>query len=703
MEVPEAKSIGLSILYVEDDGVSREIVSQMVRRKFPGVNLILAENGREGLDLFARHSPDIILTDVRMPLMDGISMSREIKKLNSDARIIITTANSDIGQIMEAMDIGISQYVLKPIEQVRLFEAIGRCIDSIMLEHKVRDQLGFIRKLSRTVEQSPVSIMITDPSGRIEYVNPGFTRLTGFTLEEATGKSALKSGEKAPKVYRELWETITGGGDWKGELRNRKKSGEPYWASTSISPLIDEKGYITNFITFQEDVTEQKLAGKAIRRMAYYDSLTGLPNRLLFNELMHQALAQARRRNRLMAVLFLDLDRFKVINDTLGHVVGDQLLKAAAQRLRESCRRERDIIARRGGDEFIILLPELDDTEEAVNVAQKILDAFCRVISLPENELFITTSIGISIFPNDGQEIETLIKNADMAMYRAKEGGRNRYHLYTPSIDENALERLELENSLRAAMERNEFLIYYQPKVNIKTGQIVSLEALARWRHPEFGLVPPSQFIPLAEETGLIVPFGEWVLRTACAQNKAWQEAGYTPMSVSVNFSPRQFQQLNLAEMVEKVLEETHLEPRWLEIEITENIMLRGEDAIAILRRLSDLGVQISIDDFGTGYSTFSYIKKLPIHSVKIDRSFVSDIDSNINDEAIASAMISMAQSLSMNVVAEGVETKEQMKRLDSLNCPEMQGHLFSRPLPAEELSLLLDRMNRKNATEGEG
>jgi len=702
MEVPGAGYIGLSILYVEDDGVSREIVSQMIRRKLPGVNLIQAGNGQEGLDLFGKHSPDIILTDVRMPVMDGISMSREIKKLNRDARIIVTTANSDIGQIMEAMDIGISQYVLKPIEQPRLLSAIELCIDSIRLEHQVRDQLGFIRKLSRTVEQSPVSIMITDPTGRIEYVNAGFTRLTGYTLEEAAGKSVLKSGGKAPKVYKQLWETIKEGGEWRGELRNRKKTGEPYWASTSIFPLIDENGNITNFIAFQEDISAQKLAGRAIRRMAYYDSLTGLPNRLLFNELMHQSLAQARRRVRLMAVLFLDLDRFKVINDTLGHVVGDQLLQAAAQRLRESCRRERDIIARRGGDEFIILLPELDDTEEAVKVAQKILDAFCLPISLPENELFITTSIGISIFPHDGQDIETLIKNADMAMYRAKEGGRNRYHLYTPSIDENALERLELETSLRAALERNEFMIYYQPKVNIKTGQIVSLEALARWRHPEFGLVPPSQFIPLAEETGLIVPFGEWVLRTACAQNKAWQDAGYPHMSVSVNFSPRQFQQLNLAEMVVKVLEETHLEPRWLEIEITENIMLRGDDAIATLRSLSDLGVQISIDDFGTGYSTFSYIKKLPIHSVKIDRSFVSDIASNVNDEAIASAMISMAQSLSMNVVAEGVETKEQLKLLDSLNCPEMQGHIFSRPLPAEELSRLLDGMNQPDRDEND-
>jgi diguanylate cyclase (GGDEF)-like protein len=393
-------------------------------------------------------------------------------------------------------------------------------------------------------------------------------------------------------------------------------------------------------------------------------------------------------------VLFLDLDHFKNINDTLGHPIGDQLLQAVAKRLMDCCSREGDTVARRGGDEFIILLPELKDVNGAVRVAQRIIEAFSLTFILLEHELSISTSIGISISPTDGCDPETLTKKADMAMYRAKEGGRNRYHLYTPATDTQAFERLALETSLRKAFERQEFLLHYQPKFNITTGRVISVEALVRWRHPEMGLVMPTQFIPLAEETGLIGPLGEWVLRTACAQNKAWQDAGYPAMRIAVNLSPKQFQLLNLAEMVVKVLADTRLAADWLELEITENIMLRNEEAIIqSLHRLSERGVHISIDDFGTGHSTFSYIKKIPINTLKIDQSFISEICSNLSDEAIATAVITMAQSLNLNVIAEGVETEEQRKLLESLNCSEMQGNYFSRPLPADELRKFLDNL----------
>jgi diguanylate cyclase (GGDEF)-like protein len=431
--------------------------------------------------------------------------------------------------------------------------------------------------------------------------------------------------------------------------------------------------------------------------MAYFDPLTGLPNRELFNELLHHALAQAQRHNhdRLLAVLFLDLDRFKVINDTLGHSVGDQLLQAVAHRLKECCRRDRDTVARRGGDEFIILLPDLDTTQEAVRVAQKIIDAFAHPFTLPEHELFISTCIGISIFPHDGAEGDSLIRNADMAMYRAKEHGRNRYHLYNLSMDAQAALRLSMEINLRKAMERGEFFLNYQPKVNVKTGMVVSFEALVRWQNPELGLVEPLQFIPLAEETGLIVPLGEWVLRTACAQNKAWQDAKYPHLRVAVNFSPRQFQILRLADMVENVLAETNLDPCWLELEVTEGIMLQNvENTITTLRRLSDLGVHISIDDFGIGYSSLSYIKKLPINTLKIDQSFISDITSNPDDAAIATAVINLAHSLRLNVIAEGVENEEQASLLNALDCSEMQGFFFSRPLSAEKFPLLLRKLH---------
>jgi diguanylate cyclase (GGDEF)-like protein len=399
---------------------------------------------------------------------------------------------------------------------------------------------------------------------------------------------------------------------------------------------------------------------------------------------------QRHDQERLLAVLFLDLDRFKIINDTLGHTVGDQFLRSVSQRLNECCRRDQDTVARQGGDEFIILLPDLDSTQEAVRVAQKIIDAFAHPFVIPGHELYISTCIGISIFPGDGSDCDTLIKNADMAMYRAKENGRNRYNLYNASMNKQASRRLAMENSLRRGLLRGEFFLNYQPLVNVKDGRIIGIEALARWRHSELGLIPPKDFIPLAEEIGLISQLGEWVLRTACAQNKAWQDAGYPPVRMAVNFSPHQFQTNNLAETVENILAETRLAPCWLELEVTEGIMLQDVDAIIrTLRRLNDLGVHISIDDFGTGYSSLSYIKKLPIHTLKIDQSFVSDIIVNQDDSAIATAIITMAHSLRLNVIAEGVEAQEQMRLLYDLNCHCMQGYFFSKPLASNEFSPL--------------
>jgi len=565
----------ITLLYVEDDAQTRDVITLMISRKFPELTLLLAENGREGLDLFRAHHPDVIMTDILMPGIDGISMCREIKILEKNARIIVLTATSETSFIIDAIDIGISHYVLKPIKLDKLVNAIELCLEGIQREKQIRRQ-------------------------------------------------------------------------------------EEY-----------------------------------IRHMAYSDPLTGLPNRELFNELLHQSLAQAQRHihDRHLAVLFLDLDRFKVINDTLGHPVGDQLLQAVASRLKNCCRRDQDVVARRGGDEFIILLPDLDTPQEAVRVAQTIIDSFDKTFILPEHELFIGSCIGISIFPADGSDVDTLIKNADMAMYRAKEQGRNRYHLYNSSMDAQASLRLTMEISLRKALKGQEFFLNYQPKVNVKTGRVVSFEALARWYNPELGLIEPKQFIPLAEETGLIVQLGEWVLRTACAQNKAWQDANYPQLRVAVNFSPRQFLMHQLADMVENVLAETNLDPCWLEVEVTEGIMLQNvENTITTLRRLSDLGVHISIDDFGIGYSSLSYIKKLPINTLKIDQSFISDITSNPDDAAIATAVINMAQSLRLNVIAEGVENEEQARFLNSLECSEMQGFFFSKPLSAENFPFILHK-----------
>ena len=565
------------LLYVDDDEAIRQYISVVLRSKFPQLIIIMAENGRKGLELFIEHEPDIVLTDILMQDIDGISMSREIKAINKGAHIIALTAASNVSYLIDAIEIGISHYVLKPLKIAKLVAAIDNCLESIRLEKQLSAQNQYIK------------------------------------------------------------------------------------------------------------------------HMAYHDLLTGLPNRELLNELIHFTIAQAQRHkeNNRLAVLFLDLDRFKVINDTLGHAIGDQLLQAVANRLKECCRRDRDIVARWGGDEFIVLLPELDTPQEAVRVARKIIDAFGESFSFPDHELFVSTCVGISIYPEDGDNADTLIRNADMAMYRAKEHGSNRYHLYNSSMNNQAALRLAMEFNLRYALEKQEFSLEYQPKVNVKTGRVVSFEALVRWNNPELGQVEPKQFIAIAEETGFIVPFGEWILRSACSQNRAWQDAGHPPLRVAVNFSPRQFHSLHLAEMVENVLAETNLEPCWLEIEITESVMLKHlESTVKTLHRLSSLGVHISIDDFGTGYSSLSYIKKLPINTLKIDQSFVDDITTNGDDAAIATAVINLAQSLRLNVVAEGVEYEAQAVMLNSLQCSEMQGFFFSRPLSAEAFPALLHRLH---------
>jgi len=683
------------ILYVEDDDVIRRMITLMINTKFPGVTVFVADNGQTGLEYFREHLPEIVLTDIRMPLMDGIRMSQEIKKLKKETRIIVITADGDSNRMMEAIDLGVNYYVPKPINRTKLFAAIGECITGIGQERQIREQGEYIRKLSRAVEQSPVSVMITDTEGRIEYVNPKFTHLTGYSLADVAGKNPciLKSGETPPEEYKKLWGTIGKGEDWRGEFHNRNRNGELFWVSASISPITDEEGKVTHFLSFQEDITLRKQTEETIRRMAYLDPLTGLPNRHFFHELLQKGLAQAQRHKHQMAVLFLDLDRFKVVNDTLGHFVGDQLLKAVALRLKECCRREGETVARWGGDEFIILVPEITSVQETVRMARIIIESFAALFDLSGQQLTISTSIGISIFPDDGLDADSLIKKADMAMYQAKEEGRNRYRLFTSAMNSRANERMELENALRLALEREDLVLYYQPRVNLETNRITSLEALARWHHPEFGMVPPAQFIPLAEETGLIGPLGEWVLRTACAQNKAWQDEGYTPVRVAVNFSVRQFHQLRLAETVGNVLKETGLDPCWLELEVKENIMLEDEETITgTFQQLSDLGVHISIDNFGTSCANLNSMRKLRIHTLKIDQSLVSGIDADRTNEDISRAVIGLARSLKMNVTAEGVETEGQRNLLKALDCQEMQGYVFSRPIPAEECAALLEK-----------
>jgi diguanylate cyclase (GGDEF)-like protein/PAS domain S-box-containing protein len=443
---------------------------------------------------------------------------------------------------------------------------------------------------------------------------------------------------------------------------------------------------------------QHKQAEERVRHLAHYDELTGLPNRSMFNQRLSHALAQAKRGDRPLAVLFIDLDRFKNINDTLGHEAGDRVLREVADRLR-ACLRESDTIGRLGGDEFVVLIAEFPEPLQVAAVAQKILAAAARPLVIETQEFHITASIGISTYPDDSADMQSLLKNADIAMYRAKERGKNNYQFYSAQMNVHTLERVALESNLRRALERDEFLLHYQPKVDIHSGCITGMEALLRWQQPGKLLIPPVQFIPLAEETGLIVPIGEWVLMTACTRTKTWQELGLAPLCIGVNLSPRQFAHERLLQDVSRVLNDTGLDPASLELEITESMVMHNPDqAVKLLSKLKDMGIQLSIDDFGTGYSSLNYLKRFPLDSLKIDRSFIQDLPGNSDDAAITRAIIAMAHSLRLKVIAEGVETEQQLSFLREHGCDEMQGYYFSKPLPENEFVVLL----RQHARRGE-
>lgn len=429
---------------------------------------------------------------------------------------------------------------------------------------------------------------------------------------------------------------------------------------------------------------------ETLHEQATHDPLTGLPNRLLFSDRLNQRINQANRSNGQLAVMFLDLDHFKLINDTMGHNVGDLLLQAVAERLSESLR-QIDTVTRMGGDEFTVILSEITNVQDAVIIAKRVLDSLSAPFLLQSQEIFVSTSIGISVYPADGVDAQTLVRNADTAMYRAKALGRNNYQIYTSALNAATLERMTLENDLRRAIEREEFVLHYQPRVDLKNGTILGLEALVRWQHPEMGLIGPDQFIPLSEESGLIVPIGEWVLKTACAQNKAWQDEGLPPVVVAVNISALQVLQGDLVATVEDALAKTGLDAQYLDLELTESTLMHNPElAVETLIKLKSMGIRVAIDDFGTGYSSLSYLKRFPINTLKIDQSFVKDVTSNPDDAAIAGAVVAMAHTLKLKVVAEGVETLDQLEFLRSLNCDEMQGYFISRPVPPEELAMFL-------------
>jgi diguanylate cyclase (GGDEF)-like protein/PAS domain S-box-containing protein len=548
-----------------------------------------------------------------------------------------------------------------------------------------------LRLHARIFEHSNEGILITDASEHIVSVNHAFTRITGFSAEEVMGKSPrmLHSGHHDEEFYVEMWRHIEDEGRWQGEIWDRRKGGELYPTWSSISAVKDSTGEVSHYFSIFTDISERKSSEERINHLAYYDALTGLPNRSLFYKLVDQALVEARRARQHGAILFIDLNRFKPINDTLGHNVGDRLLQQIGSRLRETVRSE-DVVARLGGDEFVVALFEVAKRDHAGYVAQKLIGAFDLPFIIDNHELKLGAAIGISIYPQDGFETETLLRMADIAMYRAKQTGEDGYAFYSHEMNQKALDRLKLESDLRHAIERNELLLYYQPKVNIASGRIIGCEALVRWRHPEQGMVSPGVFIPVAEETGLVTQLSAWVLEAALSQARDWKAEGLEVTKIAVNLSARDFS-LSLPAQVMLALDKHGIGPEWLELEITESMLMhRTDSVIRMMDELARIGIALSLDDFGTGYSSLSYLKRFPIDTLKIDQSFVRGIPDDPNDCAIAGAIVGMAKRLGHNVIAEGVETTAQLLFIKSLGCDELQGYLFSPPVPGETFTAML-------------
>jgi diguanylate cyclase (GGDEF)-like protein/PAS domain S-box-containing protein len=549
-------------------------------------------------------------------------------------------------------------------------------------------------------QKSSEAIMITDHENKIVAINPAMSKLTGYTFDDLAGESPkiLASGQTHNDIYFEMWQALKNNGLWHGELWDRRKDGVVYPKWTIISAIHDSGGHISNYIATFTDISERKAAEERIYHLAHHDTLTGLYNRFSLEEMLGQAILQARRKNEQLAVLFIDMDRFKAINDTLGHHVGDALLIEVAKRLQSSVR-DCDIVARPGGDEFVVVITSIDDVMDVAAVAGKIVEHLGAIYTIGEQELRSTPSIGISVFPEDGQDEEALMKNADVAMYHAKGQGRNNYQFFTAKMNAAAQERLVLERDLRMAMDNNQFELYYQPKVEAIGGMISSVEALLRWHHPVRGFVPPDYFIPVAEECSLIDELGYWVLGEACRQISLWRVQGL-PLRMAVNLSPKQLHNHSFITRLVEIMAEHHVVAGELELEITETAaMADAEYAIEQMHSIRAIGVELAIDDFGTGYSSLSYLKLFPIQTLKLDRAFVRDIEYDENDATICVATIALAHNLGLKVVAEGVETMAQKMFLMSHDCDTLQGYLFSRPLPAAEITSFLQQNNGKDLT----
>ncbi|NNJ95955.1 MAG: EAL domain-containing protein [Gammaproteobacteria bacterium] len=567
--------------------------------------------------------------------------------------------------------------------------------NQLRLEQEINERKAVeadLQLAASVFEYSMEGIMITDADAHILSVNKAFTDITGYSADDAIGKTPrlLRSNLHDESFYQKLWTSLGQEGKWQGEIKNRRKDGEIFPVWSNISTVRDEHDQVRRYINIFTDITDKKLSEEHIYRLAHYDILTGLPNRALLQQRLQQALLLAKRHRHKLAILFLDLDRFKLVNDTLGHTVGDQLLQQVGKQL-IACVRKADTVSRLGGDEFVIILDDLSSTDDAAQIATKVLETLSRPFNLDGHDVYVTASAGISIYPDDGEDADHLFKNADTAMYRAKEQGKNTYRFYTEEMNMAVSERLTFESQLRRALDSGAMCLHYQPRVDLQRGCIVGMEALLRFIDPVQGTLAPGRFISIAEDTGLIIPIGHWVVRAACEQYRNWCEQGIDVPKISINISGRQFMEASLVDNISEIVHDNGIDAANIELELTETFLMENpKKTITILRELKALGFKIAIDDFGTAYSSLAYLKRFPIDKLKIDRSFISDIPDNADDIAITKAIIAMARNLNLWIVAEGVETEAQLAFLRAHGCEEVQGYYFSRPLAVDAATKLL-------------
>ena len=770
----------------------------------------------EGLTEALEQPWDIVFSDYSMPRFSGPHALEILRRHDPDIPFVFVSGTIGEEAAVEAMRAGAKDFIMKG-QWTRLLPTLNRELREVQLRRERRHALQTLRKLSLVVKQAADSVFITDPNGRIEYVNPAFETLSGYKAEEIIGSTPaiLCSGQHDNRYYQNMWEIITRGEVFHGTMVNRRKSGELFHEEKVITPLKDEKGCVTHFVSTSRDITARVQAEEARSRLAAileatpdlvailepegslrylngagrrllglqpqdeienhclqdifpepmaqqltveilpevqrtgswtgetvlrlaqgkempvsqvvlahkdtngnieyfsitardiserkrfeaqlnhqatHDALTGLPNRFFLIDRFKSVLAHARRHGKYVAVLFLDLNNFKRVNDSLGHAAGDALLQQVARRLK-TCLRPNDTVARHGGDEFTIVVGDLANVEHTLTVLRKLRDVFERPVTIGTNELFVTFSTGIALYPHDGDQVDDLLRHADTAMYRAKSSGSSQYRFYAPDMNARSHELLAMETDLRYALDHSEFLLHYQPQVELSSGRIAGAEGLIRWQHPKRGLMSPEDFVYLLENSGLITAVGEWVLRQACVMHRHWREAGFESKHICVNVSTVQFNDVELLDKVRRAVKEENMPPHMLELEITENIVMRDpESATELLQALNALGVRIAIDDFGTGYSSLAYLKRFPLNVLKIDKTFVNDLGKD-SGNAIVEASISLAQKLGFEIVAEGVETAEQLQFLRQHGCDLVQGFHLDRPLPQSEVTQSLNKV----------